>query len=153
MRRNAVHRIRATRAGFTLLELMVVVVILGILLGVVAYSVKGKDDKAKVVAARLSIKGVENAIEMYKLDVGKYPDKVEDLLVQPSDAKNWSGPYLKDVRMPKDPWGKELLYVKPGEGGRDYDVLSLGRDGLPGGQSWDRDIRGSGEEDDKDSGS
>lgn len=153
MRYNALRLFRATRAGFTLLELMVVVVILGILLGVVAYNVQGKDDKAKVVAARMSIKGIENAIEMYKLDVGHYPDKIDDLIVQPTTVKNWSGPYLRDKKIPRDPWGKEILYIKPGEGGREFDVYSLGRDGAPGGQGFDKDIKGSGEEDEKESGS
>lgn len=140
---TASARRRGTAAGFTLLELMVVVVILGILLGVVAYNVQGKDDKAKVTAARASIKNIENAIEMYKLDIGKYPDKMDDLIQQPSDAKNWDGPYLKDKKLPVDPWGKEFVLLRPGEGGRDYDVVSLGRDGTPGGQGYDSDILGS----------
>ncbi len=140
---------RRLSRGFTLLELMVVVVILGILLGVVAYNVQGKDDKAKVTAARASMRSVENAIEMYKLDVGKYPDKMDDLITQPSDARNWDGPYLKEKSIPRDPWGKPFVYLKPGEGGRPYDVVSLGRDGTPGGQGYDGDIIGSGAPDEK----
>ncbi len=134
------------RDGFTLIELMVVVVILGIMLGIVALNMRGKDDQAKIAAVRTSISNIENAIDLYKLDTGKYPEKLGDILSQPSDVKVWNGPYLKKSKaLPVDPWGKPFLYRKPGEDGQPFDVMSLGADGAPGGQGIEADIVGTGE--------
>lgn len=129
--------------GFTLIEVMVVVVILGILAAIIVPNVIGKDDKARVEATRTSLKAVGNALEMYKLDNHKYPtteEGLEALIKRPASAKSWNPQgYLKGG-MPKDSWGNELQYMSPGPAGRPYELYSLGADGVEGGEGNDADI-------------
>ena len=128
--------------GFTLIEIMVVVVILGILAALIAPSVINRIDDAQLVAAKQDIRSIESALKLYKLDNFRYPstdDGLDALVTRPSDpsAKWPEGGYLS--RMPKDPWNKPYLYLYPGNQGV-FDIYSLGRDGQPGGEGLDADI-------------
>lgn len=131
------------QAGFTLIEVMVVVAILGILATIVMTNVIGKDDQARVTTAQASLKSVANALDMYKLDNHKYPTTDEGLgalVEKPSSAKTWpDGGYITGG-LPQDPWGNPFQYVYPGSEGRKYDLYSLGADGAEGGEGFDADI-------------
>ncbi|GIX22735.1 MAG: type II secretion system protein G [Gammaproteobacteria bacterium] len=129
--------------GFTLIEIMVVVIILGILAGLVIPKIMDRPDQAKVVRAKNDIRAIEAALNMYRLDNHKYPSTEEGLqaLVEPprgDGARNWKqGGYLD--RLPKDPWGNEYRYENPGRHGP-IDIYSLGADGQEGGEGVDADI-------------
>ncbi|MFT3931251.1 MAG: type II secretion system major pseudopilin GspG [Spongiibacteraceae bacterium] len=136
-----------TQRGFTLIEIMVVVVIIGILIGLVAPNVLGRVDKARVTAAQTDIATLEQSLEMYRLDNHAYPSTdqgLEALIAKPSgepDAKNWNPEgYLKKKQLPKDPWGNPYQYVNPGQEGRPYDLYSFGADGREGGENYDADV-------------
>lgn len=136
-----------TQRGFTLIEIMVVVVIIGILIGLVAPNVLGRVDKARITAAKTDIATLEQSLEMYRLDNHAYPSTdqgLEALITKPSgepDAKNWNlEGYLKKKQLPKDPWGNAYQYVNPGQEGRAYDLYSFGADGREGGEDYDADI-------------
>jgi len=127
--------------GFTLLELLVVMVIIGLLAGYVAPRYFTQVGKSEVKAARAQIDAFEKALETYRLDTGRYPTTEQGLgalMKQPSGLAKWQGPYLKKA-VPPDPWGQVYLYKHPGDHG-DYDILSLGRDGKSGGAGDDADI-------------
>lgn len=129
------------RHGFTLLELLVVMVIIGLLAGYVAPRYFAEVGKSEVKVARAQIDAFEKALESYRLDVGRLPTTeqgLDALMTQPSGVTKWRGPYLKKS-VPPDPWGKPYQYKQPGEHG-DFDIVSLGRDGKPGGQGDDADI-------------
>ena len=127
--------------GFTLIELLIVMVILGLLAALVGPRMFGKVGKSKQKAAKAQISLFETSLDTYRLDVGKYPTTdhgLKALRVKPEDLEKWDGPYLpKDV--PADPWGKEYVYISPGEHG-DFDIVSMGADGNPGGEGEDMDI-------------
>ena len=127
--------------GFTLLELLVVVAIIGLLAGYVGPKYFGQLGKAEVKAARAQIDGLEKALDQYRLDVGRYPPTdlgLNALMVKPAAVNKWEGPYLKK-EVPLDPWGKAYVYKCPGEHS-EFDLLSYGRDGAPGGSGEDADI-------------
>ncbi|TAN80878.1 MAG: type II secretion system protein GspG [Gallionella sp.] len=127
--------------GFTLLELLVVMVIIGLLAGYVAPRYFDQVGKSEVKVARAQIDAFEKAIETYRLDVGRYPTTeqgLDALTKTPAGVAKWQGPYLKKT-VPPDPWGKPYLYKQPGEHG-DFDIQSLGRDGRSGGDGDDADI-------------
>lgn len=131
------------QAGFTLIEVMIVVVILGILAAIVVPNVIGKDDKARVQTTKVNLRAIATAIEEFKGDQRRYPttDEGLDALVhKPSNARTWppEGGYLKESAM-KDPWDNPYQYVRPGSG-RAYDLYSLGADGAEGGENYDADI-------------
>ena len=135
-----------TNHGFTLIELMVVIVILGILVSFIAPKIMGRPDEAKQVKARVQIESLETAIKLYKLDSGIYPTTeqgLQALVEQPQTGtlpKKWrKGGYLEKGRVPKDPWGNEFIYLSPGAHG-DYDIIAYGADGVPGGEEFDKDI-------------
>lgn len=133
--------IKRCRNGFTLLELLVVMVIIGLLAGYVAPRYFSQVGKSEVKAARAQIDAFEKALEAYRLDTGHYPKSEQGLDVlakQPSGEAKWQGPYLKKA-LPPDPWGKPYVYKQPGEHG-DYDILSYGRDGKPGGEAENADV-------------
>lgn len=133
---------RAPRqSGFTLIELLVVLVILGLLAGLVGPNVLNQLGGAKTKTARLQIKDLEQAAEMYKLDVGRYPSNSEGLqalVEKPGDADGWNGPYLKSG-VPLDPWKQEYQYAYPGDNA-EIDIYSLGQDGVEGGEGENSDV-------------
>ena len=128
-------------AGFTLLELLVVIVIIGLLAGYVAPRYFAQEGKSKIQIARAQIDSFEKALDQYRLDTGRYPTTeigLNALLERPQNEPKWNGPYLKKS-VPLDPWGKPYLYKAPGEKG-EYDLVSLGKDGQPGGTGENADI-------------
>ena len=132
--------------GFTLIELMVVIVILGILAGLIIPRIMGRPDEARRAKARIQIESLETALKLYRLDNGSYPTTeqgLQALVESPSagqQAKNWrQGGYLERNKVPKDPWDKEFVYLSPGAHG-DFDLSSLGADGEPGGDGKNKDI-------------
>jgi general secretion pathway protein G len=130
--------------GFTLLELLVVLAILGLLIGLVAPAALRQLGSAKEKIAHQSIERLTSVLDIYKLDVGSYPTTeqgLQALLVQPEGVTHWSGPYLKGEKLPEDPWGHPFLYRMPSERpGHDYDLYSLGPTGKPGGTGSDAEI-------------
>ncbi|MDR1228082.1 MAG: type II secretion system major pseudopilin GspG [Azoarcus sp.] len=129
-------------AGFTLLELLVVLAILALLGGLVGPKVMSQLGGAKTKTASVQIKDLENAAQMFKLDVGRYPGAAEGLgalVARPAAAPGWNGPYLEKNNVPKDPWGRDYLYEAPGRHG-DIDIYSLGKDGSPGGDGENADV-------------
>ena len=122
--------------GFTLLELLVVIVILGLLIGLVAPAVLRQLGHAKDSIAKQSIERIASVLDLYKLDAGSYPstqDGLQALITKPDDDDAWSGPYLKSGGLPRDPWGHPYLYQSPSSRpGLDYDLCSLGPSGKSG---------------------
>lgn len=135
------ERDKKRERGFTLIEMLIVMVILGLLAALVGPRMFGKVGKSKQRAAKAQITLFETALDTYRLDVGKYPTTeqgLEALRVKPGDTERWDGPYLpKEV--PKDPWGNPYEYRSPGEQG-DFDIISYGADGSPGGEGEDADV-------------
>jgi general secretion pathway protein G len=128
--------------GFSLIELLVVLVILGLLASVVAPQVMKHLGKAKSDSARLQIEDLGAALDLYSLELGDYPTTEEGLkalIEQPENESNWNGPYLKKKKIPTDPWNRDYQYVSPGEHGT-YDLFSLGKDNQAGGEKENKDI-------------
>jgi general secretion pathway protein G len=128
-------------AGFTLLELLVVIVIIGLLAGLVAPRYFDQVSKSNTKIARAQIDSLEKALDQYRLDVGSYPTTEQGLTAlntRPQNLEKWAGPYLKKA-VPPDPWGARYLYKAPGEHG-DYDLYSLGADAQPGGSGEAADV-------------
>lgn len=131
------------QAGFTLIELLVVLAILTMLAGLVGPRVLGLLGGAKAKTAAVQISDIEKTLEVFKLDVGRFPTNEEGLnaLVQrPEAATGWNGPYLKGGSVPTDPWGRPYKYANPGPVGG-IEILSLGEDGTPGGEGDNADVR------------
>lgn len=132
---------RNSQVGFTLLELLVVMVIIGLLAGYVGPRFFSQIGKSEVKAARAQIDALEKALDQYRLDNGRYPtteEGLKSLMERPASASKWSGPYLKKA-VPLDPWERPYIYKAPGEHG-EYDLSSLGKDGQPGGTDEAADI-------------
>lgn len=128
--------------GFTLLELLVVLVILGLLAGYVAPKYFAQVGKSEVKTARAQIEGLEKALDQYRIDTGHYPSSEQGLAAlntKPADEARWDGPYLKKA-LPNDPWGKPYQYRMPGEHG-EVDIFSYGGDGQPGGTGNNADVQ------------
>ena len=126
------------RSFFTLIEIMIVVVIIGLIMTLVGPDVIKKLKKAQSATARNQIHLLGNAIDDYYLDLSTYPSKMEDLIANPGNPK-WDGPYLKPPKIPKDPWGNDYHYQCPGQHGA-YDIYSYGSEGSPGGQGEAADV-------------
>jgi general secretion pathway protein G len=130
--RGRAHRVAAASAGFTLVEMLVVLAIIGLLVSLVAPRVLGILSDAKVKTAHIQIESFKNALDLYFLDEGHYPSTSEGLAalaVHPTDEVSWNGPYLKGGVVPHDPWNNPYIYRSPGEDGRAYDIISLGEHG------------------------
>jgi general secretion pathway protein G len=138
------QRLRARAGGFTLIEIMVVVIIIGLLAAVIVPQVISKVDDAKIAKTKSDIQALETALTMYRLDNSKYPTTeqgLQSLVTQPNDptVRHWrAGGYIQ--RITKDPWGNDYQYALPGQHGKEYDLFSLGADGQPGGEGIDADI-------------
>ena len=129
--------------GFTLVEIPVVLVILGLLFGLVGPRVIDYLSRAKADVARLQLENIESALDLYRLDVGAYPSQEEGLralVVAPGGTDRWNGPYLKDKAVPLDPWDRGYIYQVPSLHDGAYDLSSLGQDGLAGGDGEAADI-------------
>lgn len=133
--------------GFTLIEIMVVVIILGLLAGLVLPRIMGQEETAKIEAAKVQIRSLEGALDAFKLDNGFYPatdQGLEALIRKPEAGRiptRWrEGGYLKPARIPKDPWDKDFVYLAPGNEGREYEIVSYGPDNEPGGEGNNADI-------------
>ena len=130
--------------GFTLIELLVVLVILGLLAGLVGPQVMKYLGGANTKTAKLQIEDFSTALDAFRLDMGRYPTSAEGLaalVVQPSGATRWNGPYLRKNVIPKDPWGNEYQYRAPGQHGA-FDLYSLGADNAEGGDGENQDVVG-----------
>ena len=130
------------RRGFSLIELLVVLVILGLLAGLVGPRVMKYLGGAKTDSAKLQIEDIGAALDLYRLEVGSYPTTdqgLEALVVEPEGVAGWNGPYLKKSFIPKDPWGGDYVYQFPGEHG-EYDIVAYGADGQPGGEGESADV-------------
>jgi general secretion pathway protein G len=135
------HGLQRKQQGFTLLELLVVIVIIGLLAGYVAPRYFSQVGKSEIQVARAQIDSLEKALDQYRLDMRRYPSTEEGLqalIAKPGDAQAWSGPYLKKA-VPLDPWGRAYVYRTPGQKG-EFELISYGRDGKPGGTGEDADI-------------
>ncbi|MGA4644902.1 type II secretion system major pseudopilin GspG [Limisphaera sp. 4302-co] len=126
---------RGARGGFTLVELLLVLVILGTLAAIVLPKFAGRTEQARITAARTQLAAFATALDAFEVDNGYYPkgsDGLKDLIIQPRDAPNWKGPYLRQNEIPLDPWGRPYIYECPGRHNPNgYDLMSMGPDGQP----------------------
>lgn len=139
---NSLRKYSDNNYGFTLIELLIVMVILGLLAAFIAPKFIGRIGDSKLTSAKTQIELLSTALEMYKLDTGKYPPQgtgLDGLINKPGDVPNWKGPYLKKSVIPKDPWGVEYIYRHPGDHG-DCDIISYGADGNEGGTGENKDL-------------
>lgn len=137
------RRTRQGERGFTLLELLVVLAVMGLLAAIVGPQVIRYLGSSRTQTAKIQIDNVATALEHYRLDVGRYPtpeEGLDALITAPATARNWNGPYLPKASGILDPWGKPYLYRNPGEKGGEIDVYSLGSDGTQGGSGEAQDV-------------
>jgi general secretion pathway protein G len=134
---------RMSRArGMTLIEILVVLVLIGVVMGIVGGNFIGQGESAKRKAAKIEIEQIGQTLDLFKLEIGRYPTSQEGLqalITAPAGLNNWNGPYWKKSTVPKDPWGNEYQFVSPGQHGA-YDIISLGADGKEGGEGANKDI-------------
>ena len=133
---------RRNARGFTLLELLVVIVIIGLLAAFVAPKYFGQIGRSKTQVTKAQIESFEKGLDQYRIDTGRYPTSEQGLValfVQPANEGNWHGPYLKKG-IPADPWNNAYVYKAPGSDGREYEIISYGANGTQGGSNEDADI-------------
>jgi general secretion pathway protein G len=138
MRNTAISSAKR-QAGFTILEIVIVFVLIGGLLAFVVPKIYSQMGQAQTRDASLRIQSLAGNIELYRLEVGKYPENLQALVKQPPGLEKWNGPYAKEADL-KDPWSNEYRYAVPGSG-KPYDLISLGADGREGGEGADKDVR------------
>ncbi len=136
MKQPAFH---ARQRGMSLLEIIIVIVLIGAVLTLVGSRVLGGADRGKANLAKTQIQTLAGKVENFQLDTGRLPAKLDDLATQPGGVSGWLGPYAKPAEF-NDPWGHPVEYRAPGEG-RPFELISLGKDGQPGGDSYNADIR------------
>jgi len=137
------EKMKQARAGFTMIELLVVLVILMVIGTIAVQNFSGEEDKAKVKATKASFTSLENALERFKLDVGRYPTAEEGLAAlyeAPEGLEDWAGKYLTKRRSLKDAWDNDYVYTIPGPDGEPYELVSLGADKAEGGEKYDADL-------------
>lgn len=137
------HTLNGRRSGFTLVELLVVLAILGLLAGLAGPQVMKFLGSSKTKTAALQMDDLSSTLDLYRLELGRYPSESEGLsalVTNPGDMPNWNGPYLKKGTVPKDPWGNEYHYRFPGEHGS-FDIWTLGADNREGGEGENADIK------------
>jgi general secretion pathway protein G len=137
---------RGSRAGrergMTLIEILVVLTLIGVVLGIVGSNYLGKSEQAKAKAAKIEIEQISQSLDLFKLELGRYPttqEGLQALVAAPPGLANWAGPYWKKSTAPKDPWSHEYKYSAPGTHGA-YDIISLGADGVEGGEGANKDV-------------
>jgi general secretion pathway protein G len=133
------------RKGFTLVEIMAVIIIIGLLAAIGAMNFLGQTDKARVITTKANLKMLHHAVAQFKMDTGRYPTQEEGLNIlieKPADVTNYQeGGYLDSTTVPKDAWGRDFIYVAYPESGKPYVIISYGADGQEGGESYDADLR------------
>jgi general secretion pathway protein G len=141
MSKTRQRRARKLQAGFTLVEMLVVITIIGLIMALVGPRVLNYLGESKAKAAKIQIESFSSALDLYYLDLGRYPSSSEGLvaLARAGSAANWTGPYLRSGVVPNDPWGHPYLYRSPGERAP-YEIMSLGSDGQEGGSGTATDI-------------
>jgi general secretion pathway protein G len=135
---------RSTKAdrGFTLLELLVVILIIGLLTGIVAPRFMGQVSRSEVTTAKAQMDALDKALQSYRIDTGRFPNSsqgLKALVTQPADEPRWHGPYLQG-EVPLDPWGSAYQYRAPGNNGKDFELMSYGKDRAAGGSGDDADL-------------
>jgi general secretion pathway protein G len=136
------QRTRRPRAGFTLVEMIVVIAIIGVLATLLIVRFSGQTDQAKVATAKSQVAQIEGAVIAFQAHVGRLPNSLRELVEKPADAKNWQeNGYLKGKSVPKDPWGNEYIYKVSG---KRFEIICLGADGKDGGEGVDADLSSEG---------
>ena len=137
-------RKRDIKAGFTMVELMAVLIILGLLAALVVTKVAGKIDQARVTTTKANLKSLHMAVNQFKMDTSRFPSEemgLEELIEQPSDVTSWEpGGYLETTDIPKDGWGEEFIYERFPESGKSFVIKSFGADKEEGGEGYDTDL-------------
>ena len=126
-------------SGFTLIELIVVIALVAVLAAVIAPNLLGKATEANRKSATIQLEKIANAVELYRLETGRYPEELSDLVRRPDGVQRWNGPYVRKLSQLQDPWGNDLIIQRPGENAP-FDIISYGADGQPGGEDDDADI-------------
>lgn len=130
---------RAVRRNFTLIEIMIVVVIIGMLAALVGPQIIGSLDKARVQTTKAQLVNLKDAVQRFYMDCSEYPSSLDDLMTKTGNTK-WDGPYLDAKNIPVDGWGNEFEYVVPGQDGQPFEIISLGADKASGGEDYNADI-------------
>ncbi len=140
MHMNTRRHVELKRSAFTLIEILVVMLIIGMVLGLAGLGVISHLEKAKVKTTQNQLRLLRQCVDSYYIDVQKYPQQLRDLVQNPGAGNKWGGPYVQDGVLPKDGWDNDFVFQTPGSDGRDYELYSYGKDGSPGGDGLNADI-------------